>query len=177
MKLMQGNQRGFTLIEVMVGVLIMALVGLAAAAAIIQVVNAGRNSSHMSTLRQVQTAGYWVSRDGLQAQVVEIGGSAGFPLNLTWTDWDDGDVHQIVYSLQEMYSGSDLSKLWRYATVTPEVGYPTSHTTMVAQYIDGSATSCYWTDEYQGNFTFEVTATVEQQTESRTYEVKPRPEA
>jgi len=169
MKLMQGNQRGFTLVEVMVGVVIMALVGLAAATAIIQVVNAGRNSSHMSALRQVQTAGYWVSRDGLQAQGVSIAEGTGFPLELTWQDWDDYEVHQVVYSLQDMPSGS-LKKLWRQESINDvQVA-----TTMVAQYIDGSATSCQWDGS---QITFEVSATLEQQTESRTYEIKPRPEA
>jgi prepilin-type N-terminal cleavage/methylation domain-containing protein len=177
MKLVQGNQRGFTLVEVMVGVLIMALVGLAATAAIIQVVNAGRNSTHMSALRQVQTAGYWVSRDGLQAQVVDVDDNPETEgteiLILQWTDWDDKDLHQIQYSLQDMPSGG-LKKLWRYETITPEMGAPTSQTTMVAQYIDASATSCQWDGS---QITFEVTATLEQQTESRTYEIKPRPEA
>ena len=173
MKLMQGNQRGFTLVEVMVGVVIMALVGLAAATAIIQVVNAGRNSSHMSALRQVQTAGYWVSRDGLQAQVVDVDDDPETEgteiLILQWIDWDDSELHQIRYSLQDMPSGS-LKKLWRQATING--GEPTN--TMVAQYIDGSATSCQWDGS---QITFEVSATLEQQTESRTYEIKPRPEA
>ncbi len=70
-----------------------------------------------------------------------------------------------------------LKKLWRYETITPKVpDGATSHRTLVAQYVDGSATSCYWTGPDKGSFNFEVTATLEQQTESRTYEIKPRPE-
>ena len=189
MKLMHGSQRGFTLVEVMVGVLIMGLVGLAAAAAIIQVVNAGRNTTHMAALHQVRPAGYWVSRDGLQAQIVVDNNLETLPIEvdddpetpgteiliLQWTDWGEGgDSYQIQYSLQDMPSGG-LKKLWRYETITPGVGEPTSHTTLIAQYIDADATSCYWT-ESQESFIFKVTATVEQQTESRTYEITPRPE-
>jgi len=190
MKLMHGSQRGFTLVEVMVGVLIMGLVGLAAAAAIIQVVNAGRNTTHMAALRQVQPAGYWVSGDGLQAQEViddtpatlpieiivsshpEIAGIEGTKiLFFKWQDWGGGDTHDIVYSLQSTGSGS-LKTLRRYEKINDGQWTPT----LVAQYIDASATSCEWTDSSHQTFNFKVTATVEQQTESRTYEITPRPE-
>ena len=188
MKLMERDQRGFTLIELVVGVFIIALVVLGASMAIIQLVNAGRSSTHMTALRQVQTAGFWVSGDGLQAQIVVDNDPETLAIDvyddpetdgteiliLQWTDWDDGDVYEIQYSLQDMPSGT-LKKLWRYETITPEVGDPTSHTTLVAQYIDGNATSCEWTSETKQAFTFDVAATVEQQTESRTYEIKPRP--
>jgi type II secretory pathway pseudopilin PulG len=169
MKSMKRNEQGFSLIELLVGGLIAALIGLAATAAIIQVVNAGRHSSHMSALRQVQDAGYWVSRDGLQAQAVSISAGTGFPLTLTWTDWDTNEVHQIVYSLQNMPSGG-LKKLWRQESING--GGQT--TTLVAQYIVASGTSCYWTDGSHHSFNFDVTATVGQQTELRTYEVRPR---
>jgi prepilin-type N-terminal cleavage/methylation domain-containing protein len=191
MKLMQGNQRGLTLVEVTVGVLIMGLVGLAASAAIIQVVNAGRNSNHMSALGQVQDAGYWVSRDGLQAQQVIDDNSATLPIDIIvsshpeiadivgtkillfkWQDWGGGDTHEIVYSLQSMGSGS-LNTLWRYERIN--TGQWTA--TLVAQYIDASATSCYWTDASHSSFNFKVTATLQQETESRIYEIKPRPQA
>jgi len=188
-KLAKENQKGFSLIEIVVGVSIIALVMLGVTVAIVQLVNAGRNSSHMSVVRQVQTAGYWVSRDGVQAQTIldENGGTLAIEvaddpqtegveiLILQRTDWYTGDVYRIQYSLQDMGSGS-MKKLWRHQIITPEEGgTPTVQSTMVAKYIDGSATGCEWTGDDRQAFTFQVSATVEEQTESRTYEIQPRP--
>jgi prepilin-type N-terminal cleavage/methylation domain-containing protein len=178
MKLIKGKERGFTLIELLVAIPIMALVVLGASMGIIQLVKAGHNTDHMLALRQVQNAGRWVSTDGLQAQAVEFGASSGFPLTLTWTEWVTisvtGDVHQIVYSLHDMPSGS-LKQLQRQEIIRNDVSELKSDTTItVAQYIDDSATSCKESATLEA-FTFEVTATVAQQTESRTYEIQSRP--
>ena len=188
MKLTKEKQHGFSLIEIAVGVAVAALVVLGATVAIVQLVNAGRNSNHMSALRQVQTAGYWVSRDGVQAQVVfdEDPDTLAIDVEdnpliegidilvLQRVDWYTDNVHRIHYSLQDMGSDS-LKQLWRHEVIEPEEGDPTVQSTMIAQYIDGSATGCEWADAGKRTFIFEVSATVEQQTESRTYEIKPRP--
>lgn len=168
MKCIKGKEKGFTLIELVVALLIAALVVAGATAAIVQVLNATHNSSHMVAVRQVQTAGGWVSRDGLQAQNVTFGASNGFPLNLTWTDWDDSQMHQVGYSLVNMTSG-DLKNLQRQENIT---GLSLT-TTIVAQYINASATRCGWITVNR-NFAFNVTAKVDQETEFRTYEIQPR---
>lgn len=180
MKILKGNQRGFTLIELLVAIPIIALIALAATGAIIQVLYASHNDDHMLALRQVQTSGDWVSRDGVQAQVIfdndddpitlHIDVDAPAILILSWTDWDDDDVHQITYSLLE-----DLKQLERCEIITDKDGtILNTTTTTVGRYID--ATSCDWTSTERDAFTFSVTATVGQQTESRTYEVTPRVE-
>jgi len=174
MKLLNRSQKGFTLIELLIALPIIAIVVAAATGALIQVIQSTSTSAHMVALRQVQTAGYWVSKDGIQAKSVTTGAEAnsGFPLNLSWTDYDN-NTHDVEYSLQDIY-------LQRKEIVNSEVGNPII--TMVGQYIDPDYTSCkpfghvLAPDEV---LTFTVTAKVAgargPQTETRTYEIKPRP--
>lgn len=166
MKWLHRDQRGFTLIELLVAVPIAALIVTAATGAIFQVLNSTHARNDMLAYRQVQNAGYWVSNDALQAQNIPPEGTIAFPFTLSWADWDDGDVHQVEYSLPNMPSGT-LKQLQRQETIDSDT------TTIIAgQYIDSSQTSCNRT----GNvLTFKVTATVGQQTATRTYEIKPRP--
>jgi len=173
MTFIKRNQKGFTLIELVIAIPIIAIVGLAASAALIQVIQSTQTSAHMTALRQVQTAGYWVSRDALQAQEEpDVTPPTGF-LSLTWTDSEDDEVHQVIYSLPDMPSGT-LKKFQRQEIVT-DGGAPVSDTTtLVSQYIDSSQTSCTW-DEDTKMLTFTVTATMEGEIETRTYEVQPRP--
>jgi prepilin-type N-terminal cleavage/methylation domain-containing protein len=168
MKLIRTNQKGFTIIEIVITLAISGLVISAVSGTINQVIQSSRTTDHMNALRQVQTAGYWVSRDGLQAQQVTTSPPTGLPLILTWTDWDD-DIHEVVYSLPNMPSGS-LKQLQREESLNSA---PTA-TTIVSRYIDPAQTSCVWGPD-TNTFTFVVTATMNQETETRTYEVQPRP--
>jgi prepilin-type N-terminal cleavage/methylation domain-containing protein len=168
------DQRGFTLIELLIALPIAALIVAAATGAIIQVIHSNQASSRMFAVRQVQTAGFWVSQDGLQAQSVTISESNGFLLVLEWTDWETGDAYQITYSLQDMPSG-ELKQLQRTEKVKPKGATEYTETaTTVAEYIVGSETSCSWTNVKKEAFTFKVTATVGGRTEARTYEITPR---
>ena len=174
MKLIHKNEEGFTLIEIMIALGIFGLVAAAASGTIVQVIQGNRSADHMTALRQVQSAGYWVSHDGVQAQQVTTSATPGLPFTLTWTDWDDNDAHEIEYSLQDMSFG-DLDYLQRKEVVNGEVANPII--TMVGQYIDPANTSCEPVDQELSageTFIFTVTATMNQQTETRTYEIKPR---
>jgi len=126
-----------------------------------------RVSNHMVAVRQVQQAGKEVSKDALQAQILELGSSSGLPLTLAWIEWETGDLHEVVYTLENMSGG--LKKLQRSHSVNDEE--PT--VTRIARYIDPDQTSCVWSG---GVLTFTVTANVGGQSETRVYEVKPRPD-
>jgi len=127
--------------------------------------SSSRTSNHMTAVRQVQSAGYWVSRDAQMVQqapvIVNGGGGELESITLDWTEWG-GTVHVVTYELQ----GTDL--------VREENGQQD----VVAQFIDPdpAKTSCVYTN---GKLTFTVTVTVgagsAAQIESRTYGVIPRP--
>jgi len=166
MKLLHKNQKGFTLIEIVIALGITGLVMAAATGTIAQIIQSSRSSEHMTALRQVQTAGYWVSKDGIQAQTIT---TLGYLLYTSREDWDDSELHEVVYSLQDMPSGT-LKQLQREEWLN---GTPAS-TLIVSRYIDADQTNCVW-DPDAKSLTFTVTATMNQQTETRTYQVQPRP--
>ena len=69
LKLKSTNQRGFTIIELLVTITIAALIGTAITTAFLQtfMLNA-RDSSHMTIVRQVQSAGHWLSQDAMMGK-------------------------------------------------------------------------------------------------------------
>lgn len=177
MRLLHKNQKGFTLIELLITVAIVAGIAVVTNAAIVQLVQSNRTSNHMVAVRQVQQAGYRVNQDGVQAQDISVSnvtGSGGFPLTLSWnwTTWEGGELHTVVYDLTNPSGG--VYQLERNATAGTN-----STTTIVGQYIyfdaeSPSSTECSW-NATERVLTLNVTARVGLQTESRTYEIKPRP--
>jgi len=100
------------------------------------------------------------------AQDVQPGEDSGFPLNLTWVEWDD-TVHQVIYTLED-------GELERNHSVND--GEPTE--TVVARHIDpdSAMTNCQYVG---GVLTFKITATVDSgsqvASDTRVCEVIPRP--
>lgn len=162
--MIKTNQKGFTLIELLIAVAIVGLMGAGAAGATVQIIQSTDTTAHMLAVRQVQTAGYWVSTDALQAQYVTAPGSTGFPLNLQWTDSGSYN-HTVTYTLEPM---GGLYKLQRSDGATNMV---------VGRYLTDD-TICSW-DGTAKILTFTVTASVTgargQEIETRTYEIEPRP--
>ncbi len=168
LRLINKKQRGFTLIELLIAIAITSLITGAVTAAIFQTftINA-RTSSHMTAVRQVQTAGYWISHDTQMAQEVLIdGGASGFPLTLTWTEWVDETVSVVTYTIT---ADSELKRSY-----SEDGGAPIE--LIVARYIDPDQTNLQFTD---GVLTVTITATVgdypEGVSETRVYETTPRP--
>ncbi len=172
LKLIHNYQRGFTLIELLVVIAITALITGGITMSIFQVLNvSARSSNHMVAVKQVENAGHWISRDTLMAQIVDTEDDAETPetelVTLTWAEYNDGDEHQVVYTIVD-----DELKREHYTNSVLDA------TTMVAQYIDTdpTKTNCVFTS---GKLTLTVTATLggwpESATETRVYEIIPRP--
>ena len=177
LKSINRNQLGFTLIELMIAMAISGIICGSVTMTIFQIFDSsGRTSTHMTAVRQVRSAGYWVSHDVLMAQHLVIADESvddpdgsRFPFTLTWSDWTSNEVHEVTYSIV----GDELQ---RSDIVTDIDGDTVTNTSIMAEFIDPENTSC----EYAGGkFTLTVTVTVgagpAAQTETRTYEVIPRP--
>ena len=171
---MKLGEKGYTYIELIVGITIAALVVAAASMAIFQVLkNSQNNSNHMTAVRQVQNASYWISRDAQMAQIVTTDNltSPDF-LVLSWTDGNSGDECQVVYTLEDMPE-SGFKTMMRNQSVNGS----DNSTMMIAQHIDSDSekTKCEFTS---GTFSLTITATVgngsHMESESRTYQLVPR---
>jgi prepilin-type N-terminal cleavage/methylation domain-containing protein len=119
------NQKGFTLIELVAALAVTCFIGVGVSMATAQVVNqGGRNSDYNTASRHAMNAIHWISRDAQMAQIVETNGSSGFPLNLSWVEWDNSS-HLITYT-------EDGDKLRRSYYI--DGGAPSE--TLIAQYIN-----------------------------------------
>jgi len=170
---MKQGEEGFTLIEVVIVIAIIALITGAATMAIFQVVRGTeRSNDHMIAINQVQNAGYWISRDTHIAESVTTDGLTPPDfLILYLVEEESGDQYQVTYTLEAM-PGSELKKLQRHL-----IRDGSDNTTFVAQYIDPNPerTKCQFTD---GKLILTVTARTsidpQTKTETRVYEVIPR---
>ena len=167
---MKNGQRGFTLIELIVGLSIAVLVSGAAGIAIFQLMKGSEvNNTHMTAVRQVQNAGYWVSHDTRMAQDITAANlTPPSFLVFNWTEGDTLDEYEIIYTLEDI-PGSTLKKLHRNQSVNGTANI----TTFIAQHIDPDAarTNCL----YGGSkLTLTITATAgagtSEQSETRKYE-------
>lgn len=168
MKRLHKDQRGLTIIELLVVIILTGLITAAITTTFFQVFDMNtRTANHMSALSQVQHAGKIVSQDILQTQTVLTGDTEGFPLSLNWTEGGiTGDSHEVIYTLED-------GELWRSESIEGQSPIETR----VAEYINPDETSCH----LEGNvLIFKVTATVGKETvheesETRIYRVQPRP--
>jgi len=171
---MRRNEKGFTIIELMIAISIAAAVTGAATMSVFQVIEGvGRSNDHMIATRQVQNAGYWISHDTNMAQTIVEGDDPGTPdqeefVTFKWTDWESGDVHTIIYIFEDM--PDDLKKLKRnhltHDIEGTEIG---NEMTFVAQNIESASFA-----QYSFFWKLIVQTRSGEETESREYKIIPR---
>ena len=161
MKRLHKDQRGFSILELVIVMLLTGLITAAITTTFFQVFDINtRTANHMSALSQVQQAGKLVSEDILEAQAIDDSPVGGEFLIL---GWNNTATHEVIYTLED-------GELWRSESI--DDGDPTM--TRVAEYIDSDPTKTYC--ELQGDvLIFKVTATVGEESEQRLYRVQPRP--
>ena len=174
---MRKGERGYTLIELAVALSVIVLISGAASIAIFQIMKGTSvNNTHMTAVRQVQNAGYWLSRDARMAQSVETDNLT--PPNFivfNWREWDEDDeeiFHTSTYFFEDLTDG--VGKLKR--THWSSAGL--NNQTLIADHIyydpdDTKATSQF---SYQTPvLTMQLTSRVENAVETREYRITHRP--
>ena len=171
------SEKGYTLIELAVAVAIIVLVSGAASITIFQVMKGSNtNNSHMNAVRQVQNAGYWISRDAGMAQSIETENltSPDF-LVFNWTEWDDDDdeiYHSATYFFENLTNGTGNLKRVHWSSAGA------NEQSLVAQHIyyapsDPDNTS---KADYQAPvLILQLASLVDDAREIREYRVKHRP--
>ena len=174
---MKMGEKGFTFIELLVALSIIVLVGGAANIVTFQVLKGTeRNDTHVTAIRQVQNAGYWLCRDARMAQSVNTD-NLTLPdfLAFSWTEWDsdyEETYHSATYSFEGLADGiGDLKRThWSSAGANEE--------TLIASHIYYSPADPADTSKaaYQAPLlTLQLTAVVGGEMEIREYRIQHRP--
>jgi len=107
-KMVKMTEKGFTLLEAVIGIGIMALVvGAIATATTTLLLNHGQAAEQNTVLPQVQNAGHWISRDVQTARNITAGDPNGFPLSLSVPiDMDENNDYSVNYT----FTGTRLKR-------------------------------------------------------------------
>ena len=174
--LINRNQKGLTLMEVLIALAITGIIVSTVTMVIFQVFDGeARANNQIEAISRAQDAGRYISQDAGMAQaVVRTEDDDGFPLTLTWTEWEDNETHQIVYCIEDnklkrVHSSDtgDVSYIFEYIISSdPDTGE-------LKTFLNPPA------DEDDYTLSFTITAIVgvgsQQAIETRVYEAIPRP--
>ena len=101
---MIGQEKGFSMINLMVAVAITTMVALGALITTFHVVKSTkRNEEHVRVTQQAQNLGRWFSRDAMMADSISLTDNPGTGdeefLTIYWKDWESGEAYDICYIL------------------------------------------------------------------------------
>ena len=163
---MKKGESGFTLLEILVGSAIMAVVvGAIAATLIILFMNYGQAAGQNSILPQVQNAGFWITRDVQTSRNITGTAPNGFPLSLTLpTDTNEDNDNSANY----VFEGSKLKRQLYDASDT------LISETFIADYLDADNCTFTTVNATLSYYRLTVTATREGETVTRVYDVGQR---
>ena len=179
--MIKRDQRGFTLIEILVTMSVVALIAGAAGMATVQGVNITQHSNdQMTVIRQVQNAGSWISRDAQMAEQLTIDNNpetANF-LILNWTEWDADKpkhsvYHSVTYSLEDI--AGDIAKIKR----THWSSEGANEQTLVAEYIyynPGDPDNTTKASYQNPVLTMQIAASLGEARETKEYRIWRRPQ-
>lgn len=162
--MIRRKEKGFTLIELVVGLAIMSVIIVAMGMTITTLVTNFQGTTERSVvLRQVQNAGYSISHDVQMAENVTLDETNGFPLTLDIpVDTDENNDYSVNY----LFDGNKLKR---------QV-YDSSDTlikeTVVAEYIDVDETT--FTALGSNTYELSVRASTGEAVAERSYQVEQR---
>ena len=162
---LRENQHGFTLVEMIIVVALIGIIALAATIAIHQVLTGTTLSNDLNTaVNQVRNAGHWISRDAQMAKpgsdtIVDSShlGDSDFLQLTIWEDATGDTTRTVMYTLQD--------------------GELLRDDQLIAQYIQPKQEDVTWCDWDETTLIVTITAQAGEESETRTFEVKPRPDA
>ena len=168
---MRQGENGFTITETVVAIALISVIGLAASMTTFQTLNVTkRNNNHLTAVRQVQNAGYWISRDAQMAEsIVTDNLSPNDFIIINWTerDYEDDDVyHSATYFFEGLADGIGILKRNHWSSLGA------NEDTLVAEYISYDPNDPLNTSNisYQRpELTVKLTALVEDAGETREY--------
>jgi prepilin-type N-terminal cleavage/methylation domain-containing protein len=161
-----NNNRGYTLVEMLVAIAIVAIITSSISAVIVQTISvSAANKNEMQAIKQVENAMHWIDRDAQQAWATDALLSS--PSTFHWIDNSQLPVqeHQVSYTLD-----IDTRTLYRSDSITGE-------NSLVATDISELDWTCVKNPDGKYLLTVNITARVEGYKpgeESRTLLVMPR---
>ena len=181
LSLINRNQKGFTMIEMLVAIAISSAIGGGILLSIYQTSSyQAMDRARMNCVKNLENAIHYIIQDAQMAQKIEPDTDAdGFPLVLTWVEWDETNpeyVNEVTY--RRPVSGS--SELERQHLAYDTLGGKTKdEVNVLARYIewDSTKTNCGYSG---GVLTLELTAAItgfpKEISETRSMEIIPRPD-